>query len=339
MNLEDLEKIDSQKMYRIYDKWPDVAKQGYEQKFSVPEFKSIDHIVFAGMGGSGTIGDIISSILSKNDIHTSVVKGYSLPKTVDSNTLVVVTSVSGQTNETLTILRDSLKLDANVIAFSSGGKIEEVTDKNKIPFFKINYTHSPRASLLEFLYSTLNVLENLLPINKTDILESLNLLNKTQMEINSSNLTYNNTALCLAKSIKNIPVIYYPAGLEAAAIRFKNSIQENAKTHIISENVIESCHNGIVAWEKPTNLQPILIQGQNDHSRTKERWGILKEFFQSKEIKYEDVFTIEGSILSKLVCLIYFLDYASIYYAVLSNIDPTPVDSIDYVKKKLGKSL
>jgi glucose/mannose-6-phosphate isomerase len=159
------------------------------------------------------------------------------------------------------------------------------------------------------------------------------------MEINSSNLTDNNPALRLAKSIKNIPVIYYPAGLEAAAIRFKNSIQENAKTHIISENVIESCHNGIVAWEKPTNLQPILIQGQNDHSRTKERWGILKEFFQSKEIKYEDVFTIEGSILSKLVCLIYFLDYASIYYAVLSNIDPTPVDSIDYVKKKLGKSL
>ena len=339
MDLEDLEKIDSQEMYKIYDKWPDVAKQGYEQKFSVPEFKSIDHIVFAGMGGSGTIGDIISSILSKNDIHTSVVKGYSLPKTVDSNTLVVVTSVSGQTNETLTVLRDSLKLDANVITFSSGGKIEEVANKNKIPFFKINYTHSPRASLLGFLYSTLKVLEDLLPINKTDILESLNLLNKTQMEINSSNLTDNNPALRLAKSIKNIPVIYYPAGLEAAAIRFKNSIQENAKTHIISENVIESCHNGVVAWEKPTNLQPILIQGQNDHSRTKERWGILKEFFQSKEIKYEEIFTIEGNILSKLVCLIYFLDYASIYYAVLSNIDPTPVDSIDYIKKKIGKSL
>ena len=337
MNLEDLEKIDSHKMYQTYDKWPDIAKQGYEQEFSVSEFKSIDHIVFAGMGGSGTIGDIISSILSKNDVHTSVVKGYSLPKTVDSNTLVVVTSVSGQTNETLTVLRDSLKLNANVITFSSGGKIEEVSLKNKIPFFKINYTHSPRASLLGFLYSTLNVLEDLLPINKSDILESLNLLNGTQMEINSSNLTDNNPALRFAKSIKNIPVIYYPAGLEAAAIRFKNSVQENAKTHIISENVIEACHNGVVAWEKSTNLQPILIQGQNDHSRTKERWGILKEFFQSKEIKYEEIFTIEGNILSKLVCLIYFLDYASIYYAVLSNIDPTPVNSIDYIKKKLGE--
>ena len=337
MNLEDLEKIDSHKMYQTYDKWSDIAKQGYEQEFSVPEFKSIDHIVFAGMGGSGTIGDIISSILSKNDVHTSVVKGYSLPKTVDSNTLVVVTSVSGQTNETLTVLRDSLKLNANVITFSSGGKIEEVSLKNKIPFFKINYTHSPRASLLEFLYSTLNVLEDLLPINKSDILESLNLLNGTQIEINSSNLTDNNPALRFAKSIKNIPVIYYPAGLESAAIRFKNSMQENAKTHIISENVIEACHNGVVAWEKPTNLQPILIQGQDDHSRTKERWGILKEFFQSKEIKYEEIFTIEGNILSKLVCLIYFLDYASIYYAVLSNIDPTPVNSIDYIKKKLGE--
>ena len=159
---------------------------------------------------------------------------------------------------------------------------------------------------MDFYIQHLKVLGDLLPINKTDILESLNLLNKTQMEINSSNLTDNNPALRLAKSIKNIPVIYYPAGLEAAAIRFKNSMQENAKTHIISENVIESCHNGVVAWEKPTNLQPILIQGQNDHSRTKERWGILKEFFQSKEIKYEEIFTIEGNILSKLVCLILF---------------------------------
>ena len=89
MNLEDLEKIDSHKMYQTYDKWPNIAKQGYEQEFSVPEFKSIDHIVFAGMGGSGTIGDIISSILSKNDVHTSVVKGYSLPKSVDSNTFLL----------------------------------------------------------------------------------------------------------------------------------------------------------------------------------------------------------------------------------------------------------
>ena len=99
MDLEELEKIDSKKMFKVYDIWPDISKESYEQEFSKPEFNDIDHIVFAGMGGSGTIGDVFSSILSKNDIHTSVVKGYLLPKTVDENTLVVVTSVSGNTQE------------------------------------------------------------------------------------------------------------------------------------------------------------------------------------------------------------------------------------------------
>ena len=78
MNLEDLEKMDSKKMFKVYDMWPDIAKEIYEQEFSKPEFDDIDHIVFSGMGGSGTMGDVFSSILSKNDIHTSVVKGYLL---------------------------------------------------------------------------------------------------------------------------------------------------------------------------------------------------------------------------------------------------------------------
>jgi len=132
MNFEELEKIDSKKMFKTYDMWPDMAKESYKQEFSKPEFKDIDHVVFAGMGGSGTIGDVFSSILSKNDIHTSVVKGYLLPKTVDKNTLVVVTSVSGNTQESLTVLKNSQNNKAKFIAFSSGGLIKEYALKNKI---------------------------------------------------------------------------------------------------------------------------------------------------------------------------------------------------------------
>ena len=131
MNLEDLERIDSRNMFRVYDIWPEIAKKSYEQEFSKPEFKDIDHVVFSGMGGSGTIGDVFSSILSKNDIHTSVVKGYLLPKTVDKNTLVVVISVSGNTQESLTVLKNSKNSQAKFIAFSSGGMIKEYALKNK----------------------------------------------------------------------------------------------------------------------------------------------------------------------------------------------------------------
>jgi glucose/mannose-6-phosphate isomerase len=335
MNLVDLDNIDSRKMYQTYDRWPEIAEQSYQQEFSKPEFKNIDHVIFTGMGGSGTIGDVISSILSKTDIHVSVVKGYLLPKTVDANTLIVTTSISGNTKETLTILNHSLKTNAKIIALSSGGKMQEFSEKNKIPFFKIEQIQSPRVSFFGFLYSALNILEEIISIKKSDVIESLTKLKVIKKQIWSSNLNNNNPALDLANWITDIPVIYYPAGLQAAAIRFKNSMQENAKSHIIAEDVIEACHNGIVPWEKSSNIQPILIQGKDDYIKTKERWVVLKEFFQENNIEYKEVFSVDGNILTKIVCLIYSLDYTSIYRAILSKLDPSPVQAIDYVKKRI----
>ena len=93
-------------MCEVYDRWPQIARENFSKNFSKVDIKNIDHIVFAGMGGSGTIGDVFASILSKTDIHVSVVKGYLLPKTVDDNTLVVATSISGNTLETNSILKN-----------------------------------------------------------------------------------------------------------------------------------------------------------------------------------------------------------------------------------------
>src|SRR5438094_9166578 len=98
LNPSFLNKYDPSGMYKIYDIWPEMAQESYDSKIDVVDFQDIDHIVFAGMGGSGSIGDIFSSILSNTNVHVSVVKGYVLPKTVDSNTLVVATSVSGDTS-------------------------------------------------------------------------------------------------------------------------------------------------------------------------------------------------------------------------------------------------
>ena len=75
MELNDLEKIDSKNMFRIYDQWPEIAKESFEKEFRVFESDDIDHVVFAGMGGSGTIGDTIGALLSKKDIHVSNIKG------------------------------------------------------------------------------------------------------------------------------------------------------------------------------------------------------------------------------------------------------------------------
>ena len=335
MKISDIHRYDSEKMYEAYDYWPKSAKEHYEKDFSKLEIDNVDHIVFAGMGGSGTIGDIISSILSKTNIHVNVVKGYLLPKTVDSNTLVVATSISGNTDEVLSILKNSENSKAKFISFSSDGNLEKISIENNIKHVKISQSHSPRASLPSFLYSILNVLENVIPIKKNDIVESISKLEKTQKLISSSNLNEKNPSLSLANWIKNIPIIYYPLGLHAAAIRFKNSLQENAKVHAISEDVIEACHNGIVAWENKTSVQPILIQGHDDYIKTKERWKIFKEFLQSRQIDFKEVNSDEGNILSKIMYLIYLLDYSTIYHAIESKIDPTPVKSIEFIKKRL----
>ena len=337
MNLEELEKIDTKKMFKVYDIWPDIAKESYEQEFSKPEFNDIDHIVFAGMGGSGTIGDVFSSILSKNDIHTSVVKGYLLPKTVDENTLVVVTSVSGNTQEPLMVLKNSKNSKAKFIAFSSGGMIKKYALKNEINYQEIKMEHSPRASFPKYVFSMLRTLESVIPVKKSDVLDTISKMEIVRKNIFSNNLNENNTALNLAKWITGTPVLYYPWGLQSAAIRFKNSLQENSKLHVMAEDIIEVCHNGVVSWEKDSNMQPILIQGHDDYSKTKERSKILKEFFNSKQIEYKEISSVKGSIISKIMNLIYLFDYVSVYHSVISGIDPSPVSAIDFIKERLSK--
>ena len=322
-------------MYKIYDDWPNLAKKAYNSDLESIHFEGIDHIVFAGMGGSGTIGDMFASIMSKSKIHVNVVKGYVLPKTVDSDTLVVVTSVSGDTAETMSILESAHKLSCKIIAFSSGGKMQKYCAKHMIQHRIVKKYHSPRASFTSYLYSMLKVLHTTLEINQEDILESISELEKLSKKICSLNLTENNPSLRLAKAITGIPMIHYPFGLQSAAVRFKNSLQENAKTHAIVEDIIETSHNGIVSWEKESNVNPILIIGKDDHIKTKERLEIIKNYFKQKNIQYVEIFSINGTILSKLISLIYLLDYLTIYKSILDKTDPSPVDSIDFIKSKL----
>jgi len=335
MELNDILKVDKKQMFKTYDNWPEIARDSFEEKFKKIDVKDIDHIVFAGMGGSGSIGDTIQAILSKKNIHVSLTKGYLLPKTVDSKTLVIATSVSGNSAETLEIIRNVKKTEATAIGFSSGGTLERLCLDNNIMYQKISMIHSPRASFTKFLFSILNILESIIPIKKNEVLDTISRLEQTRKNIFSENLTEENVSLDIAKFVTDPVCIYYPAGLKAAAIRYKNSLQENSKMHAMVEDVIESCHNGIVAWEKNSNVKPILVQGLDDNNKTIERWSILKEFFEIKDVKYKTIKSVEGNILSKIMDLVYILDYSTLYTSVLRNVDPSPVDSIDFIKSKL----
>lgn len=323
-------------MYAIYDKWPQIAKESFESEKDSADYDNINHIIFAGMGGSGAIGDTFGSILSKTSIHVNVVKGYTLPETANTDTLVVAVSASGNTIETLTVLESAHKLGCKIIAFSSGGRMQEYCKKNNLEHRIVPTHNSPRASFTSYLYTILNVLHATLKIKKSDIMESINELENMKKKISALNLTDTNPSLNLAKWIIGTPIIYYPFGLQSVAIRFKNSLQENTKIHAATEDVIEFCHNGIVAWENNSEHQPILIQGVDDYVKTKERWTIIEEFFSENKIEYWKITSLSGSILTKIINLIYLLDYASIYKSALIGVDPSPVKSIDYIKEKIS---
>lgn len=327
--------LDSKGMHVIYDRWPETAKSSFGFEHENIGFDDVKDVVFAGMGGSGTIGDVFASILSKTDIHVDVVKGYVLPKTATKDTLVVATSISGNTIETVTVLREAAEKGCKVAAFSSGGMVQDICAKNGLEFRRIERIHSPRASFMSFLYGMLNVLHPILPISKSDICESLDEAERLGRTINSDHMNENNPALQMAEWIDGTPMIYYPFGLQAAAIRFKNSLQENAKTHAAVEDIIESCHNGIVPWERASRFQPILLQGQDDYIRTKERWKVFKEYLDERGIDFWQVYSIKGNILSKIITLVYLFDYSSIYLAARNGIDPSPVRSIDFIKDRI----
>ena len=330
-----LKGLDSNGMHVIYDKWPDTAKSSFEFEHEKMRFDGVRDVVFAGMGGSGAIGDVFASILSKTDIHVSVVKGYVLPKTATKDTLVVTTSISGNTIETVTILREAMDRGCKIAAFSSGGTMQDVCTRNGLEYRRIERVHSPRASFVAFLYGMLNVLHPILPISEGNICESLAETKRLGRMINSDNMNENNPALQMAEWIDGIPMIYYPFGLQAAAIRFKNALQENAKTHAAVEDIIESCHNGIVAWERPGRFQPILLQGQDDYIRTKERWKVFREYFDENGIDFWQIHSVKGNILSKIITLVYLFDYCSIFLAARNGIDPSPVRSIDFIKNRI----
>jgi glucose/mannose-6-phosphate isomerase len=328
-----LQTYDKQNMHKVYDEWPEISERSFLKKFTSINFGNVDHIVFAGMGGSGAIGDIMSSIFSKSSTHVSLVKGFILPQTVNSKTLVVAISISGNTKETLAVLDSARKLNCNTIAFSSGGKMKIYCKKYKIKYINVEKIHSPRASFPSCLFSILKVMNSIIPIKNSDVLESIIQLKNTRNEISSKNMNKTNQSLTLSKWIKGIPMIYYPWGLQASAIRFKNSLQENVKMHAMAEDVVEACHNSIVSWEKKSKIQPILIIGKDDYAKTKKRWKVVKKYFKENNIEFWEITSINGNILSKLINLIYVLDYCSIYKAVSSKIDPTPVKSIDFIKK------
>lgn len=327
-------KLDPQRIIDTYDKWPEIGRQSYENSADTLDIEFFSNITFAGMGGSNSINTVIRSILSENKIPSFNLNGFDFPKYLNSDSLFIATSVSGNTLETLTALDSARKADCQIIAFSEGGKIEEYCKKHGLEHRKVSKFHSPRASFSSFLYSMLRILQPILSVHEKEILDSLNQLFVTKQKIYSKNITDTNPSIDLAWWFPKTPVVYYSKLLEASAVRFRNSFNENAKSHAIANEMTEACHNEIVCWELPTASKPMLVRTKNDNKRTAERWDILRGFFEEKEIEYKEIFSNNGNVLSQLVELIYLFDYSTIYYAIKCGVNPSPIVSTEIFKNR-----
>lgn len=342
LGAEALARCDASGIRAVYDEWPEAAaKEGGPEGPEPVDLQTCGqtrHFVFAGMGGSGAVGDAMAAVLSKAGVHVDVAKGYVLPRVASRDTVVVATSVSGNTEEALAVLDEAGRRGCLAVGFSGGGRMERLCADRGMPHRRIEARHSPRASFAPFLYGMIRALGPVLPEGAAGCVpDSISQMSALRDRIRSSNLdAASNPALALAEWLSGVPIVYYPAGLRAAAVRFKNSLQENAKMHAMAEDVIEACHNGVVPWwgssEGGAGGRPVMVRGRDDHAKTRQRWGILESMFRDRGIEFRTVDSVGGDILSKVANLVYLLDYATIYRAALSGVDPTPIAAIDYVK-------
>ncbi|MCA9826963.1 MAG: glucose-6-phosphate isomerase [Nitrosopumilus sp.] len=319
----------AQEMIDVYRSWPEHAEESFNSSEKVDV--KFNDILVSGMGGSGIIANILYGL---TDHQIFVAKGYFLPKKIAKDTLVICNSASGNTIETLTLLKTAHKTGCKIIAFSSGGKIEKYCKDNKIPFNKYKMLNSPRTSLVFSLYTILGSLSESLGLPKTQITESISNLKKTRDLIFSADKE-NNPSVKLAKFMSKIPICYYSPLLLPAALRFKNDLQENCKKHAMIEEIAESCHNSINAWERPSNISPILFRKQDDHILIKKQFDVVKEYLESKKVPYFETFAPKGNLLNALINTMYHMGYATILRAISDGIDPTDIPAIRFIKARL----
>lgn len=312
--------------------------------FTKRDFKNI---VFSGLGGSAIGADLVKSYLYfESKFPISVVREYELPAYVDSSTLVFVSSYSGNTEETLSAYSQALAKGSHIIAFSSGGKLKEYAARDKITFIEIPKGLPPRAALGYSSIVPLGVLAKLGLIKSIE--GTLDEMIRTLEELRDKCLKpaiaqKDNIAKYIATRLFNKLTFIYSSSVhfDAVATRFRGQLNENSKALALTHVFPEMNHNEIVGWENPKklfkNFVVIMLRDKYMHPRVALRMDITKEVIQKEGVNVLEIWSRGQGLLSRIFSLIYIGDFISFYLAILYGIDPTPVDKVNYLKRRLGE--
>ena len=314
--------------------------------FSLPaDYSDIDKVVILGMGGSAIGGDLVRSLVaSEAKLPVFIHRDYDLPAFVDDRTLVIVSSYSGNTEETLSGFEQSLKTGAKKLAITTGGKVKAIAEERNIPVLNITYKAQPRAAIGFSFLPTLCFLQKLgfLSDKSADVAETVQVLEELSQKINEEASLSSNPAKQLAQRLYGqLPIVYGAGILTEVAHRWKTQINENSKAWAFYEVFPELNHNATVGYEFPaelaSKLKVIMLRSPSLHKRTQLRYRVTCELLDRAKIAHEFVDSEGSSLLSQMMSLVLFGDYTSYYLAILYRVDPSPVKVIDYLKEQLAK--
>lgn len=310
------------------------------------DYADVRAVVITGMGGSAIGGDLVRTlVLRECAIPVVVSRGYHLPAFVGPDTLLVGSSYSGNTEETLAAFAEGLARGAKGLAITSGGRLAEIADGQSLPLIHIDYQAQPRAALAHSFIPLVGVLTRLglIADKGAQLTEAVQVMGAVQAEIGPTVPTQENAAKRLAQRLHgHLPLVYGAEHLSEVGRRWKGQFNENGKAWAAYEVMPEANHNAVVGYENPPAMATmafvVLLTSELYHSKVQARYRVTREILADRGVSCQEVAAQGASPLAQMLSSIHFGDYVSYYLAMLYEIDPTPVETIVYLKRRLAKS-
>jgi glucose/mannose-6-phosphate isomerase len=309
------------------------------------QYKDINNILVLGMGGSAIGGDVTRVLVQDScKIPIMVNRSYNIPAWVNSNTLVIASSYSGNTEETLSAFEQCKLANSKIIAITTGGQLLELAKEESLDIVIIPAGYQPRAALGLSFTSILLLLNKLNMVNDlivSQLKEAIPVIKTHTNSFITNSIV--NSAFDIAKKIENtIPIIYGGEDLTwVSGLRFRGQIEENAKMLAFHHNMPEMNHNEIEGWNFYPNLVEnttiIWLKDQDDHPRITKRIETSKELLRDKSSSQITIWEEGRNRIERLLKLIHMTDWVSYYLALLNKVNPTPVDQIQRLKRKMAE--
>jgi glucose/mannose-6-phosphate isomerase len=350
LTLNDIRRVDPTSMYKWLSDFPIQVEEAVRiaSRASLRiDCKAIRSIVMTGMGGSAIGGDLIRSYLSGElKLPFAVSRSYALPAYVDRNTLVVVSSYSGNTEETLSSYRDAIRRKAKVLCITTGGEVERLARKHRHATIKVPPGLQPRAAVGYSFFPLLIAIQRLgfIRSQQRDIKETLSGL-KFRSVIYRDPVNPGNLPLKIARRLHGKLPIFYSVSdhFDAVNVRWRGQVAENAKQLSFGHVLPEMNHNEIVGWNVDRQLMKktvvVFLRDRGTHPRIRMREEITSRIIKSHTSHVEEVWSEGRSLLARIISLVYFGDWMSYYLAILNKQNPTPVKVIEYLKEELSNAL